>query len=275
MANMRILYDNAADRAIVSASSSAGNLLPANLQTDRKGEFHRSVGPVVTYSLWWGNGEGISVVALPACNLTATSTIRVRMYADLARAELLADSGTVYACPGLDLGEWEWSAPINANAFIYGGYSKTAIWFNDIHFARICDIDINDTDNAAGFVDMARIVAGVWWSPEVGAGMGAEAEVVDMSVQFRNDAGDLLADRGSQHETIDVPLPLMNEKDRARFAQIVRFVGTSVSFLVSLYPAQGMSLKEQDHMIFGKRSNSAVTTNFYDGNSSKLHMEGW
>lgn len=275
MANLRIIYDNAADRAAIEASNTAGSLVAANLQSDLKGEIHRSVGTSVTFSLYWPGGEGVSAVVLPACNLTATATIRVRLYRDSARTVLLADSGNVFACPGATLGQWRWNVPINANSFIFGNYAKSAVYFEDVFFATVCDIELSDPENQAGHIDCARLVAGVYWSPAFNAGYGAQAEVVDTSVQFRNDAGDLLADRGAQHETLLVPLPYLAEADRAQLLQIFRFVGTAQNFFFSLFPGSGMSLLEQDHMLFGKRTNSGISHDFFNATSTKIDMEGW
>jgi hypothetical protein len=275
MPNLRLIYDNAADRATLTASSTAGALVASNLQTDLKGQIHRSTGTSVSYTLTWAAGEGISAAAIPACNLSASATIRVRLYSDAAGTVLLADSGTLFACPGAPLGEWDWSAPINANSFIFGGYSKTAVWFSSIHFARRCVIDLIDTDNPAGHIDAARLVAGVYWSPAHGAGHGVQASVTDESVISRNDAGDLLADRGAQHETLSVPLPYITEADRARLMQIFRYVGTAQNFFFSLFAGDGMSLKEQDHMLFGKRSNGSINFDFFNAHSTKIEMEGW
>ncbi|MDB5613628.1 MAG: hypothetical protein JWQ22_1281 [Devosia sp.] len=276
MANLRIIYDNAADRAAISASSTAGALIPENMQNDLKGQIHRSEGTSVVYTLQWSPGDGVSAVVLPVCNLSATATIRVILFADEARNVVLADSGVLFACPGLDLGDWEWSVPINANSFIYGGYSKTAVYFEEIHFAAACEIHLEDAENPAGYIDCSRVLAGVWWSPQYNAGYGVRLNpAVDQSVQFRNDAGDLLADRGSQHETLSVPLPYMVESDRARLAQIFRYVGTAQNFFLSLYPGNGMSPKEQDHMVYGKRTNDGLSLDSFNKHSSKIEMEGW
>ena len=243
--------------------------------TDFKGQIHRSTGTSVSYTLTWATGEGVSAVALPACNLSAGATIRVRLYSDAGGASLLADSGVRFACPGPGLDEWDWSAPINANSFIFGGYSKTAVYFPTIQFVRRAVIDLVDTYAPNGMIDCSRLVAGVYWTPRHGAGYGVQAGIVDSSVQTRNDAGDLLADRGAQSESLSFPMPYMPESDRSRLAQIFRRVGTAQNFLLSLYPDEGMTLKEQDHMIFGKRENTMFETNFFNAYATKIAMKGW
>ena len=45
MSNLRLIYDNATDRATsISASTTSGALVAAYMQTDMKGQVHRSTG---------------------------------------------------------------------------------------------------------------------------------------------------------------------------------------------------------------------------------------
>ena len=82
MGNLRIIYDNAADRAALAASSQSGALGPANLQRERKSAVLRSVGTALTIVATWPMPEIIGCVALPFCNLTPMATIRVRGYVE-------------------------------------------------------------------------------------------------------------------------------------------------------------------------------------------------
>lgn len=276
MPNLRIIHDNAADRAAsLTASTTAGSLAASLMLTDFKGQAHRSTSTSVTYTLTWPAGEAIGAVALPATNLTADATVRVRLYSDTDGTALVADSGVLYACPGLNLGLWDWSMPLNANAFVFGGVSKSAVWFEDQQFARCCVIDLVDTDNPAGYIDCARLVVGAYWSPQYNANYGAQASIVDASKSSRNDAGDLLSDRGSQHDTLSLDLEHLPEADRARLMMMFRNVGTARNLFLSLLPLNASSVGEQDAMIYGKRSNSAMAFNFYNAFSNKLDLEGW
>ena len=59
MSNLRLIYDNATDRATsISASTTSGALVAANLQNDFKGQVHRSTGTSVSYTLTWTNEIG-------------------------------------------------------------------------------------------------------------------------------------------------------------------------------------------------------------------------
>lgn len=276
MPNLRIIHDNVADRATsLTASVTAGSLTAANMLTETKSDVHRSTTTSVTYTLTWANGETVAAVALPATNLTASATIQVRLYSDTAATNLIADSGAVYACPGLNLGLWDWTMPLNANAFAFGGVSKTAVWLADHYFAKACKIDLVDTGNPAGYIDCARIVAGGYWEPAHNASYGLEANIVDESTTTRNDAGSPVADRGPQYDTLSFSLQFMPEVDRARLMMIMRQCGVARNIFVSIFPKDASPIAEQDHMIYGHRANSGITADFYAAFSNKITMEGW
>ena len=81
MSNLRIIHANYADQATtLTASTTSGSLAASYMQTDLKGQAHRSTGTSVTYTLTWTNGVTLGAVALPATNLTAAATLRVRLY---------------------------------------------------------------------------------------------------------------------------------------------------------------------------------------------------
>ena len=276
MPNLRVIHDNSADRATsLAASTTSGALVAANLQNDFKGQVHRSTSTSVTYTLTWTAGETVGGVALPATNLSASATIRVRLYSDTGGTTQIADSGTVYACPGLNLGLLNWSLPLNGNAFAFGGASKSAVWFSSHYFARRCVIDLVDTGNPAGYIDNARLVVGSYWEPAINAGYGVEANVVDRTSNRRNDAGDNLSDLGTKHDTLSLKLGNVGETDRARLMQIMRNAGAARNVFVSLLPGWADPVAEQDHMIYGKRANAGVSFDHYALFSNKIDIEGW
>ncbi|HEY1102975.1 MAG TPA: hypothetical protein VGE70_06070, partial [Burkholderiaceae bacterium] len=150
MANLRIISDNAADRATIVASSTAGSYGVANLKNELKGVPHRSGGTSVSFTLTWPNFQSVGGVAIPACNLTADATIRVRAWNAESGGTLLADTGNLFACPGANAGDPDWTVPLNANAFAFGGASKAVAFLNDHYAVKRVQIDLVDTLNAAG-----------------------------------------------------------------------------------------------------------------------------
>ena len=63
MPNLRLIHDNAADRATsLAASTTSGALVAAYMQNDFKGQVHRSTGTSVSYTLTWTAGETVGGV---------------------------------------------------------------------------------------------------------------------------------------------------------------------------------------------------------------------
>lgn len=276
MPNLRVIHRNDADQATsLTASTTSGSLAAAYMQTDLKGQAHRSTGTSVTYTLTWTGGVTLGAVALPATNLTSAATLRVRLYSDTGCTALLQDSGTITACPGLAAGPWTWTATFNANAFAYGHLSKAVAWFETQQAGvKGMKIDLADATNPAGYIDCARIVAGPWWQPTWGAEYGCTTLVVDNSTNTRTDAGDLLSDRAPMHQELTLNLPLLSEAERSQLMQILRANGVWKPVFVSLMPRAGTAA-EQDHMIYGKRKNSPMSLPYFDRFSHALELESW
>lgn len=276
MPNLRLIHDNAADRATsIAASTTSGALVAAYMQTDLKGQAHRSTGTSVTYTLTWTGGVTIGAVALPATNLTSAATIRVRLFSDTACTALLQDSGAITACPGLAAAPWTWTATYNANAFAYGYLSKAVAWFESQQTGvKGLKIDLADATNPAGYIDCARLIAGPWWAPKWGAEYGCTTLVVDNSTNARTDAGDLPSDRAPMHEELTLHLPALSEAERSQMMQILRSNGVWKPVFVSLMPRAGTAV-EQDHMVYGKRKNTPMDLPYFNQFSHSIEIEGW
>lgn len=275
MPNLRLVHDNAADRATVVASSTMGGMVAGHLLSDIKGLVHRSVGTTVTYTLTWPTPETVGGVGLPATNLTAEATRRVRAFDAVVGGELLADTGEVDAAPGAALDMWDWTMPLNANAFAYGGLVKVAAWLPDHVAARRLEITLSDPTNPAGYIDCSRIVAGGYWSPEYNPSYGLQQGQTDMTTSTRADSGDLRAERGPQFDTLDFDLAWLAPPDRARMTQILRGTAGGRRVFVSVFPNDGDPLLEQDHMIYGQLARNGIAAAAFRAYSTKIQLQGW
>lgn len=274
MTNLRIIYDNAADRAVLTASSQAGALGPANLQRERKSAVLRSVGTALAITATWPTPEIIGGVALPFCNLTPTATIRVRGYVEPGDAVPDFDTGAVQACEYARLGMWNWGAlPLGVNAFSYGGGTYARCWLQMRSVKKLV-IELADPDNPAGYIEAARLVAGAWWSPEQNASYGAGVTPVDTSRPYRNGAGEPKVERGSKYRKLTLSLDHMTPLDRAELWRIVLGNGLSQPLFVSLYPESDDVELEQAHQVYGHLSNLAgITTPYYQAYANNIEIE--
>lgn len=273
MPNLRIVFDNAADRATLTASSQAGALGPANLQTEEMSEILRSVGTALTITAEWTNQEIVGLVAPLYSNLSATAMLRVRGYALAADTVPISDV-TGLACAYAPLGLFDWGVlPLGVNAFAYGGAVHARMWFAPTVVRKLV-IDIVDVNNLAGYIEVGRLVAGNYWSPRYNAGYGASASQADTSTQYRTAAGRQKVDRGTRFTKLAFELSTLTSSDRAAFWLILRRCGLSRPMFVSLFPESRDPALEQAHQIYGRLSAlAAVSIPNYERYASSVDFE--
>lgn len=276
MPNLRVIYDNAADRATLSASSTAGTLAVSNLNVEQKSVVWRASTTSATLTASWATPEVITGVALPFCNLTSQATLRVRGYVNAGDAAPLFDSGALPAAPGMPLGVWGWgAAPLGANAYTYGGGTLGRSWIEFGGPVRQLVVDLSDPLNPAGYVEASRLVCGAHWQPLAGADYGASAQPVDYSKNFRNDAGDLMSDPGARSDKLSVPMSKLAPADRATLWSLLRGNGIIRPVFISLFPNDPNPALEQAHQLYGKLvATPAMSLPSFNIASATLEIEG-
>ena len=283
MTNLRILYDNAADRATLTASSQAGTLGPANLQRDSKNAILRATGTEQTITATWPTQESIACVALIFTNMTSSARMRVRGYAQPGDSAPVLDTGNVFPCPAAVHGTYPWGVlPLGWNAYKWGGVNTWArgggadgvAWFAPVRVRKLV-IDAWSPQSPEGYLEISRLVTGNYWSPEHNAEYGAQLLPEDGSEVYRTGAGGLKTQIRPSNDKLSINLAHLTPTDRARFMRILRENGKGEAMLFSLFPESPDPLLEQDHMLYGKASNiDAVATPYFETYSAPLQIEG-
>lgn len=283
MNKLRIIHDNAADRAMLTASSQSGTLGPANLQRDSKSAVLRSAGTSQQITVTWPAGETLGCVGLTPTNLTSGAYMRVRIWAHPGDVQPAFDSAYVQACAPAPFGTFPFGAlPLGHNAYRWGGvnaWSRGAgaaavLWFPRVR-CRLMLIDINDPQNPQGYVEASRLITGDYWDPAYNAEYGAALQVQDSSERYRTGAGTLKTQRGSMSDKLSLQLNHLSADDRIRFMRILRENGGARPMLVSLFPEHADKLLEQDHLVYGLPTNlGAVSTPYYETYAVPLEIEG-
>jgi hypothetical protein len=255
MPNLRIVSDNALERAAtLTASTTAGALAASNLVNWKKSSFHRATANSVTYTATWAAAETISCVALPFCNLSPTATIRVRLYASDGTT-LLYDSGTKLACPAPALRPRGFTAAQAASAYAYGGGAYARLWFAPVSAFKIV-VDLVDTNNLQGYIEAACMVVGAYWSPVYNTG-AAPVVPLDSSENIGTGGGDTCGEAGFISKEIPVDMSYFGAGDRATLMNMAR--NSSVyPVLVSVYPEDPDLARERDYMAYATRSKSSA-----------------
>jgi hypothetical protein len=274
MANLRVVYDNAADRASsVVASTTAGALSTDNMKTDYKSEVWRSTEPTATIVIQWTTAELCGMLAMPFSNLTSDASFRVRCYANAADSVPLVDK-QVAACPGASLGGFQWGQEaLGVNAYSYGGAAYGVIWFPTGTYQKII---LNIVDSSpSGYIEAARLVIGTYWSPAYTAESGATITPLDNSKSERTDAGDLRTDRGTVSKSLAFDLNFLTAADRNSLFNILRGNGLFRPVYVSMIPeSTDDAIGEQIFQVYGKLTKQASLKYQWLGNfSTQLEIE--
>lgn len=273
--NLRVVYNNAADRATLTASSEVGNCFVTNLQSDFKSEVWRSNTTTEAITMTWATGEIIGMVALAFCSLSSAATFRVKAY-NLSTDVTPAYDVTKLCCPASAFDAFYWGTePLGANAYSYGGGTYAVAWIPPNAYQKI-QLIITDS-NPLGYIEASRLVCGTYWSPKYTAEYGATVGVVDTSKQERTDAGDLRTDRGTVHKTLNFDLNFLTNQDRNSLYNIIIGNGLWRPVYVSLTPeetVQGDQTGEQVFQIYGKMSRqSSIKYQFINQFSTQLELE--
>ncbi|WP_428719145.1 hypothetical protein [Undibacterium curvum] len=271
-ANLRIIYDNAADRAAISAASSAGAMTPDRLQNDMKSDVWRSIAASATLTLSWPTVEPVAGVALCYSNLSSQAQMRVTAYG--YAGDLVADTGWQLACPPKTIDELRWGVePLAMTAYL-PRHVIAQCWIASPVLAVRVVIELNDPCSQTGYIEAGRIVAGDYWSPERSADLGASIGVADASKHYRTGGGDLLTDVGTRHRKQNIALSAMSARDRDRFWEIVWGGGLAQPFYFSLYPDSLDARLEQAHSMYCKLAVTPVmTTPFFRRTSAAIELE--
>lgn len=243
---MRIIYDNAIDRATLTASSTAGVLVASRMQGDEKAEVWRSTGTTATLTATWAAGERIGGLGGAFSNMSPGTTWRVRVYTLPGDTTAVFDQ-TFFVCPGQPFTPDTFSQPLGVNSFAFGGSSTGAVWLPGIVVGRKLVIDITDTSNAAGYIEIGRMFAGRYFQPEETAERGAPLSVPSATQQTRSDSGSLRRDTGPSYRKLSVSLSWLSPTDREQLFNIARGAGLAYPLFMSLYPENADPLLEQAH----------------------------
>lgn len=258
MPNLRLMYDNAVDRAATPvASTTAGAHAASNLLGDDKSIWWRStVTTATTLTATWAVGETLAYTALPFCNLSPTATIRVQLYDATAAGNLLLDTNTLQpnalACPAASVKLRGWTPAQAASAYAYGGGATALIYFASTPGVKRMVVTLTDPGNLQGYLEAAFLGAGPYWSPTYNAEYGAGMVPVDSTENYRTGAGGLKSDGGTFHRKVSFNLPAMAPSDRTAAINIIRSCGKRWPVLLDVFPQNADLELQRDHLIYGK-----------------------
>ena len=265
--NLRIIYKNLVDTATVTASTTAGVTSVANLKLDTKSLVWRSTSNTATLTVALAASSTIGGIVLPFTNLTSTASINITLSNGYTTGEVLCSpySGTELWDPN--------SIPVGTSAYSYGGGTCARVWFPKQ--SDITSITITISDTPLSYIEVSRLIVGNYWSPTYNTSYGLSTQVQDLSTNQRNEAGDLITNRGTISSSMSFDFSYLNSADRVQLISLLKNNGMYRPIFVSLFPDNLDDwTKEQGHQIYGKLSQlSAITHPVMGLYSSSISIE--
>ena len=177
-----IAYPNRADECTLTGGSWTAGLPLANLQTRVINQVARSTDATAAstkFDFTLSRARGIKMVALIKHNMSLAATYRVRAYSDSGRTVLVADSGTLPVFPVIypdGILEWEddnwWSGQLLEEDRLSFTLNVVQL-FTTADFAQYWRVELVDTANTDGYVQIGRLFVGNSWAPTTNMSYGA------------------------------------------------------------------------------------------------------
>lgn len=231
MANIRFIHDFASDRATLSASTTAGALVAANLQRNEKAAVWRSTATTATITAALAASETVDALAIGGANLTDGATITIRLF---ALAEDTEPALTVDAAPD--------------------GFGAVQAWFASVPVEKV-EVEISDADNSAGYIEVSRLCIGkrheMTYNPKYGAALGYS----DRSKSSRAESGDVRTEHQGGSRTLAIDFDVLEQPD-AEFMLSLIMRDKSLPLFVSLFPGSP-GWKRAAHSFFSVLSDGA------------------
>ena len=270
MPTLKIISDNAGNRSVTTASTTAGTMVAANLAGGSKSQVWRSTGTTATLTcVWPAGGETLAGVVLPNCNLTQVATMRVQLFSDVAGTVQIFDSGALYACPAVPIKVSGFTALQSQSAYAYGGGACARLWFSAVTGVANALITLTDTGNAQGYIEASRLVIGNAWVPLRNVDYGAAVTTQDTSKAVRSEGGDLIHAAGTRNRKLSFTLTNLQAADRTALVAILRSVGITSPIFVSLFSGSTDNELERDHSVWGcVDADTVIAIPFYNGYSA-------
>jgi hypothetical protein len=276
MANLRIIYNNVADSATISASTTASGSA-ANMQNTQKTSAHRSSSTsTVTYTLTWSTAQNINCVALPATNLVAGDLISVKLYetstGDVAGPIVQAIDQP--ACTGRIMLLQNGNTTSTSADFGYGGATKTSIWFTQTYQAKALEITLTRS-TLVQQIDCARIVCGQYWETSRQVTKGIDVGTEDQSEIITTRSGNTYVDRKTISDTLSFNLDYINDLDRRTFLQLLRSWGKNGLIYVCVFPNNGNTEYTQAYSIYGRLQDTSLRYEYLGYYNTSIQLISW
>ncbi|MBD8531498.1 MULTISPECIES: hypothetical protein [unclassified Massilia] len=257
MSNLKIIIDNAASRAVLSAAPVAPGMSPAVILNDTKSHVCRATGKEIEIVMSWDVPERVGGAHF-LCNGSPSTTIEVLGYSDAAGTTKVLDTGVRQACPARSrVLRAPWTAVSGASAYSWGGGANAFTWFDNVSVKRLV-VRLKDPGSLQGYLELSHAFVGESFTPDQNASYNPGLTPVDRGEPFYTDAGDRRFVPGTKGSKLSVDLEGMTERDRSAIWDMLVANGLGVPIIISLYPGDASRERERDHQMYGALVQTAA-----------------
>lgn len=259
MANIFLAWQNRTDEGTLSGGSWLSSLPLTNLQNRQVQKVSRSNGVTASatkFDIDLGTAKSIGVVALVVHNISVTGTVRITASDSAAFTTLYYDSANVAVWPAgvipQDLLEWEddnfWLGTISQQA--RAGYQAPFIHkLSSIKNMRYWRVEIIDTSNSDGYIQIGRLFMARGWTPTVNYSYGSGLGFQDPTPVDTSLSGAEYFDVRSKFRVMQFSLPYITDSEAYSYAlDLQRLAGVSGEILVM--PDGGANVSQQPQRSF-------------------------
>lgn len=185
----------------------------------------------------------------------------MRGYTNVADGSPAFDTTALACCPYTT---GAITSPGVAN-FGYGGAVYAVLWFTGSAVKKLV-VDIADSTNSSGYIEVGRMICGDWFSPTNNADYGLSIGYVDASIHTWDGAHGLRTELNGRHKVGKFDLKNLNKSERATFFSILRNGGKARSLYIHDFPIDSDSSMVQDYQIYGRLSDLSLQTHNFMAN---------
>jgi hypothetical protein len=254
--NIHIVGNPVSDGGAYSGGSWAASLPLTNLINRHPKKFARSTSAAsanTKFILDLQRLAPVSIFALLNHNLSVNATVRIRASVNSDLSSPLVDVTINRAVGQVVWGSLPWGGfPWDGvGADVQPGGQVTFYLAPAAVQVRYIGVDIVDTGNSAGYVQIGRFLADQPFVPATGVEWGAGLSFIDLSRHSRSDDGTLYSDIKSKYRRFTATLGWLTEGEGyGAIYNLQHMVGTTGGVLVIQDPDDAASVIER-RMIYG------------------------
>jgi hypothetical protein len=244
---VRIYASTADTRAALSGAAAAAHSVSNLLADDHR--VWRAAGSAATLTLAWPAAEWVSGIALIRHNLTVHS--RWRLTGWLAGSVIWAQDWAP-ASPAQGLGQLAWGVEsVGVNAATSLAAPMATAWLAEPALVDRLVIELEDIGNSAGYLQAARLVVGMHWSPDVGTVYGVKMRRATDSRRSFTDSGQTVVSRAARYRELVFQLPALTAAERTQMWTHVESIADDRPVLVALFPGATNPAIDALHAVWG------------------------